>query len=142
WGKVGAEYRGGTRVTFERKESDQVIVQNDDLCIVDDDLYERVQARIAKQKERSGGRDGFKGKQPRYLLSGKAVSICSECGGPMTVNNSKQGVRIIKVYQCSWARERGPAVCKNTLRRPIEGVDAAFRTWVQENVLSEQVIVA
>lgn len=140
WGKVGSEYRGGTRVTFERKESEQVIVEKDQLRIIDEELYERVQVRIAKMKERSGGRDGFKGKQPRFLLSGKAVSRCSECGGPMQVNNSKQGPRIIHVYQCGWARDRGPAVCRNTLRRPVESVDAAFRAWVQEHVLSEDVI--
>jgi site-specific DNA recombinase len=142
WGKVGAEYRGGTRVTFERKMSERVVVERPELRIVTEELYERVQARLAKQKQRSGGRDGFKGRQPRYLLSGKAVSRCGVCGGPMQVNNSKQGPRIIRVYQCGWARDRGSSVCTNTLRRPVESVDAVFRAWVEENMLNEKMVSA
>lgn len=140
WGKIGAEYRGGTRVTFERKDADVSMVERPELRIIDEELYERVQNRIATAKERSG-RDGFKEHQPKYLLSGKELSRCAECGGPMQVNNSKQSPRIIRVYQCGWARDRGPAVCTNTLRRPVEAVDAAFRSWVEEHILNEAVIL-
>jgi DNA invertase Pin-like site-specific DNA recombinase len=141
WGRVGAEYRGGTRRTFERKDAELVKVDRPDLRIVSEELHEAVQARIAKLKERSGGRDGFKGHQPRYLLSGKAISRCGVCGGPMMVSNSKSGKATIRVYSCAWRRDRGPAVCSNSLRRPVEGIDRAFIAWVDENVFTEELIV-
>ncbi len=142
WGHVGAEYRGGTRVTFNRKGAEVVTVDRPDLRIIPQDLDERIQARIAELKERTGGMANFKGREPRYLLSGKAVSRCGSCGGPMHVANSKQGARIIKVYSCLWHRDRGDAVCTNNTRRPVEVVDAALVQWIRENVLTEGVALA
>lgn len=140
WGRVGAAYAGGTRITFERKDSELVKVDRPDLRIVSEDLYEAVQRRIGSIKERSG-RDGFKGHQPRYLLSGKAISRCGVCGGPMMVTNSKQGQTLIRVYSCAWRRDRGPAVCSNSLRRPVEVVDRAFVGWIEENIFTEELVL-
>lgn len=143
WGRIGAAYKGGTRVTFTRKRADVVMVERPELRIVSVELDEAVQARIKATKELTGGKNDFEGRAPKYLLSGKAVSRCSECGGPMQVANSRTGAKHrIKVYVCAWRRDRGAAVCSNAVRRPVEAVDGVFVRWVHENVLTEQVILA
>lgn len=142
WGLIGAEYRGGTRVTFTRKKAELVTVERPDLRIIPPELDEVIQARIADLRRRTSGLANFRGREPRYLLSGKSVSRCGACGGPMHVANSKQGTRTIKVYSCLWRRDRGGSVCSNGVRRPVEAVDAVLIRWIQENVLSEDVVLA
>jgi hypothetical protein len=142
WGHVGAEYRGGTRVTFTRKRAELVTVDRPDLRIIPPDLDEVIQARIAELRQRTGDMANFKGREPRYLLSGKAVSRCGLCGGPMHVANSKQGTQLIKVYSCQWRRDRGEAVCGNGVRRPVDAVDGVLIRWIQENILTEGGVLA
>jgi site-specific DNA recombinase len=60
----------------------------------------------------------------------------------MTVAHSKRGERSVKAYVCGYHRDRGGAVCGNTLRRPMEGVDAAVAGWFLDNVLSDEVMAA
>ena len=60
----------------------------------------------------------------------------------MRVANLKQGKKNIKAYTCSWHRDRGNAVCNNTLRRPVNSVDETVVCWIKKNILSEKVIVA
>lgn len=85
------------------------------------------------------GRAGGCGAKPRYLLTGH--TRCSECGGPIQVSNGKSGQTVIKVYGCSWHRNRGDAVCGNTLRRPVDAVDEAVVGWLKDNVLSEALVL-
>jgi site-specific DNA recombinase len=140
WGHVGAAYRGGTRVTFTRKRVEVVRVERPELRIIPAELAERVDARLAQVKARNGGMGAPSGREPRYLLSGKAVSRCATCGGPMHVAQGKQGKRIIKTYACLWHRDRGPAVCDNNVRRPMEAIDAVVLGWIRESILTEEFI--
>lgn len=131
WGRVGAEYRGGTRVTIDRPDADVARVVRPELAIVSDDLWERAHVRSV---ERTG--HGF-GRAPAYLFTGFAR--CSTCKGPIHATNSKRGGKTIKVYVCGWNRSRGPTVCPVTLRRPVEEVDAAVLDWIQRNVMSPKI---
>jgi site-specific DNA recombinase len=142
WGLAGAVYRGGTRVTFTRKRAELVTVDRPEMRIVPAELDEAIRARIADVRHRTGGRNDFEGRTPRYLLSGKAVSRCGVCGGPMQVANGRQGRRTIRVYVCAWHRDRGPAVCANAVRRPVDAVDRVFIDWVRDHVLTEGLVVA
>lgn len=133
WGRVGAEYRHGTRKTIERPDSQVVRVERPDLRIVDDELWDRAQA--AAKPTHGGTR---KGAQPHYLLSG--ISRCGACGGPISVINGKHGRDIVKVYTCAWHRDRGDAVCTVTTRRRVELVDDLVVTAVRDQVLSGPVV--
>ena len=137
-GKKAKTYRGGTKVRIARPEAEWVQVEAPHLQIIPDDLWEAAQRRMA-QTRRLTGRAGARGPKPRYLLTG--LARCSECGGPLQVANSKAGRKLIKVYGCSWHRNRGDAVCANTVRRPVESVDEAVVGWVRENVLTEALIL-
>jgi site-specific DNA recombinase len=137
WGRNGKEYKGGTRVRVERPKSQHERIEREDLRIVPEELWLAVQERLKKTAINSGGRR--KGPPPRYLLSG--ILRCSACGGPMHAANGKLGATNVKFYTCSWHRNRGDEVCRNSSRGLVERVDDAFIVWIEEHVLHEQVII-
>lgn len=57
------------------------------------------------------------------------------------MSNGRDGTRSIKVYGCGWHRDRGNAVCSNTLRRPVATTDEAVIAWIEEHVLREDLIL-
>jgi site-specific DNA recombinase len=134
WGRVGKAYRGGTKVRLTRAPADHVTVERPELAIVSSELWAAVRAR----RERLPWKAGTLGPAPKHLLSG--LARCAECGGPIGVANRRQGSTNVRAYGCSRHRDRGDAVCGNTLRRPVSTVDAAVIGWVQENVLREELI--
>lgn len=133
WGRAQKAYRGGTKVRIARAEADCIRVERPELRIVPADVWDAVQARFAN---RAPWKAGARGPSPSYLLSG--LARCAECGGPINVSNSKAGREVIRVYGCSHHRNRGAAVCGNSLRRPVGDVDAAVTDWIQANVLHEE----
>lgn len=57
------------------------------------------------------------------------------------MTNGKRSHETIKVYACSYSRDRGKTVCSNTLRRPVESVNHTVTDWIKSNVLSEELIL-
>ena len=139
WGKETKAYRGGTKVRLSRAEEQWIVAERPELRIVPRELWDAVQERIAKH-ERMTGRAGPAGPRAKYLLSG--LARCDECGGPISVSNGKWGAENVKVYSCAYHRNRGDAVCKNAVRRPVDRVDEAVIDWIEQNVLKEELIVA
>lgn len=137
WGKQEKTYKGGTKVRVERAKDEWITTEAPTLRIVDEDLWNAVQARNAEQARTVGTL--ARGPKARYLLSG--IGRCAECGGPMRSDNGKVSYETVRVYNCAWHRDRGPAVCQNGLRRPIAAVDRAVLAWVRENILQEDVIL-
>lgn len=99
-----------------RPESEVKRTVSEGLRIVDQDLWNAVQARIARRKpydrSRSGRLPGT-GKHV-YLLGG--LARCSTCGGGMSVVGSKvkDGVRYVQ-FGCTRHASRGNAICANSL---------------------------
>ncbi len=85
WGREGKEYKGGTRIRVERNEEQLTRAARPDLRIIEGDLWHAVRERIARW-ERTEGRRGPAGPQPKYTLSG--LARCGVCGGRMHVGNS------------------------------------------------------
>ena len=138
WGREGKEYRGGTRVRVERQNEQLTRAVRPELRIIDDDLWNAVHDRIAGW-ERKEGRRGPAGPQPKYTLSG--LARCGVCGGRMHVGNSKAGKQIIRVYYCAKHRDYGTPACPNSLRRPVDTVDDRVLTWIEKNVLTENLVL-
>lgn len=119
----------GVRKRRERPQEEWITHQDESLRIVDQDLWERVQARLeairtATQEARASGQQG--GARPytrnSYLLTGLVQCAC--CGGPVTVvGNQRLG--------CAWSRDRGDTVC--TQRRTVH------RVRLEDRVLEELV---
>jgi site-specific DNA recombinase len=139
WNRYEKMYRGGTKVRIERPREEWLRVEAPELKIIDDDIWNVVASRV-RSREGSCGKSGQRGRPARYLLVGNAR--CAICGGPMMVTHGKQGKTTIKTYACAYHRDRGTAVCPNTLRRPMEEIDAAVASWLRENVLTEDVVLA
>jgi site-specific DNA recombinase len=138
WNRTMKTYRGGTKVRVMRPESEWERIPVPQLKIIDDDLWNAVQARFNKRKAFNGGK-GRLGPPSRHLLTGFAR--CSECGGPMCVSNRRQNKESIKVYSCAYHRERGNSVCTNTVARPVETVDSLVTSYLKRNMLTEDIII-
>lgn len=136
WGRREKTYRRGTKVRLPTDPHEWVVVERPELRIVSDELWFAVQAKIGDSRMRNGRKGG---RPPRYLLSG--MVRCGQCGGPLTVVNHRHGTDVVKVYVCAYHRERGDAVCSSTTRRPVTAVNDLVVDWVQQNVLSEDVIL-
>ena len=136
WGKRAKTYRGGTKVRVARPANEWTRIEVPELRIISDDLWAAVQAK--RSRRQSFGRTRGGGNTPRYMLSG--IGRCGDCGGPMQAVNGRAAHVVIKVYACTYHRERG--TCGNTLRRPVETVDAVVIEWMQRNVLQESVIAS
>jgi hypothetical protein len=135
WGKVHKTYRGGTKVRVPSDPCVEIVDEN--LRIVSDDQWNAVQQRIASNQARTGLR-GPKGKGPRYFLTGYAR--CGVCGGPINATSGRAGTTNVGKYVCAWHRTRGNSVCPSSLHRPVSSVDAAISTWIQKNILKEELI--
>jgi site-specific DNA recombinase len=134
WGKHEKTYKGGTKVRVTRPSSAWTRVEAPELRIIDDDLWQAVQARLGQKT--NFGRSRPSGARPKYLLSG--FSRCGHCGGPMQVINGKASYEPIKVYTCAYHRERGTCDCST--RRPVQAIDKAVLGWIEEHLLTEQII--
>lgn len=139
WNRYEKTYRGGTKVRIERPEAEWLRMEAPHLRIVEDDVWDNVQARFHGRSEEARRRRR-PGRPPRYLLT--SLARCSVCGGPIGVANGRQGKAPIKVYGCTYHRERGSTVCANSLRRPMEAVDEVVVAWIRRHVLTEDVVVA
>ncbi len=136
WGKHEKTYRGGTKVRIRRHSDQWVKLDVPELRIVDDEVWQIVQRRVAKQ---AGSVEKKKrGPAPRYLLSG--LARCADCGGLIHVARGKMGSDNATVYACSRRKNLGPHACQNSLRRPVESVDAAVIEWIRTNVIDEKLI--
>ncbi len=138
WGKAAKAYRGGTKVRLEIAPEDRIRTERPELRIIAQDLWEQVQATMRQRSE--AWKAGAAGPKPRHLLAG--LARCAECGGPMKAVAAKHGSQTVKLYACAHHRERGEAVCGNTLRRPVAAVDAVVVDWLLSSVLTEDVIAA
>ena len=96
YGAVPRAHGGAKRNSHGRPAEGRLVIENAVPRIVDQQLWEEVQARMAR-RQNEGGRYSAKNE---YLLAGKV--FCGECGGAMVVtgcNQSKDG-RQYRYYNC------------------------------------------
>ena len=99
------------------------VVDDPDLAIVPDELWSRVQRRLAEVAERyAKTRTANVGQ--KFLLSG--LIRCASCGHNFVVGTKKRG---IVQYQCSFVR-RG--VCSNQTKVPRVALEAKVRSVLDE----------
>lgn len=144
WGEREKRYRLATKIRVQRQPDDEDIVRSHDegLRIVSEELWLAVQTRIAKASEARATHpeSGRKGPPARYTLTGLAE--CAVCSGRMTVTSGKTGKQPIKVFVCAYHRERGDAVCANSLRRPLSEIEGSIAEWFQSKICEESFLLA
>jgi DNA invertase Pin-like site-specific DNA recombinase len=118
----------GKRVSRPNPESEWVISQVPTLRIVDDEMWQAVQARYAtvqrKWKAAEPGKRFQQFVRPKYLFTG--MTKCGECGAGFVVYYRDR-------LGCFGTRERG--TCTNTLTIPRQEVEARVLTALQEKLL-------
>jgi site-specific DNA recombinase len=104
-----------------------------DLRIVGEELWERVQDRLAAQSvtlqgQRSGQR------RPKTLLGG--LIRCGQCGGAMTRGGSGDHLR------CSTRAEQGRAACSNSRTPSYGAIEHRVLASIKANLLHPQAVLA
>lgn len=92
----------GKRTMRPRPQAEWLWTDAPELRIVEQDLWQRVQAR--RQGRRHVVPGNKVGRTPKYLFSG--LLRCGTCGGSYTVKSRTY-------YACATHRNRGPAICAN-----------------------------
>ena len=138
WNQCEKIMRGGTKKRRQRAEKDWIRLDAPDLRIITPDLWNAVQARLAKVK--TGGRSAFRDQDSKYLLTGMAR--CAHCGGPMTIVGQDYHRRKGRFYGCSYYKTRGSSICKNSLLVEQEYLDQIVLKSLHEALTEEMVKVA
>lgn len=135
WGRHtwSKDRRTGKRHARGAAARDVVRTEAEELRIVSEDLWARVQARYASV---SHGETPHRSRRPKRLLSG--LVKCGCCGGPMIAGGPDS--RLL----CSARRERGPDVCANGRSAKSADVEMrvleAIRTRMLHPAVVEEVV--
>ena len=127
WGKVDQR---------ARPTDDRIEAMRDDLQIVADDVWARVQSRVqtGEDRSRSGGRPPKTDTQ--NLLSG--IASCGVCGGGLAVETS--GRKDGRVAHSVCHRRRHYAACANVLRVRVEDLNEAVLHAIEEHALTPKAV--
>lgn len=109
----------GKRIRRERPRAEWIVQECDRM--VDEETWERVQARFTVRKGRGGA--------PRWLLSG--ILECATCGGKMIVYGGDQ-----HRYVCGTYHAGGVHACSNESTFPRETAEALILQPVIDDLLS------
>lgn len=141
WNRMEKTYRKGTKVRIERDAHEVLRVEAPHLRIISDDLWGAAHAQMTAKKPTAGKKTERKkgGRPPSYLLSG--ITKCGICGGALTAVHGRDGTTPIKVYVCSYRRDRGEAICTNSHRRPVDRLNAGVIDWIKSNILSDELVL-
>ncbi len=134
FGKHRKVVRAGAR-TRERQD-EYLLTERPDLRIVDEALWQQVQARLRKQAAPTPSAPRIR--ESKYLLSG--LLRCGHCGSSMLATSMVIGTprtrRSVRRYACSWANSRGSTVCQNNIRPRMDDLDAAVIDTIERQILT------
>jgi site-specific DNA recombinase len=124
------------RVPRKRPPEEVVTMERPDLRIIDDELWQAVQARLKQPK--CGAEKRMERGRSRYLLSG--ILICDECGNPLTITGSNY-----TAYRCATRLKKG--ICGNDLlvredvlrKECLDAIAETIRTPANVEYVREQV---
>jgi len=115
--------KGEIKMSF-KPEAERIVTHHPELQIIDQDLWDRNQERLAEHFDRPF----FRKKRNRYAFSGNV--FCGECGSPAIVNGGK--------YLCTGRRDFGN--CSNSRRVPRELVEATVFERLKTHILNTTVL--
>lgn len=138
WNKLQKFDQGGTKKRRRRDEKDWVPVDAPDLRIIPPELWASVQARLAKKRQHA--RFSFRDQESKYLLTGMAR--CASCGGPMQIIGQNYHRKKGRYYGCSYFKNRGSAICKNSLLVEQDVLDQIVLKSIQEALTDDLIRVA
>lgn len=142
WGKVRwIKNRGtGKRRPIPRRRSEWTLNPRPDLRIVNESLWEQVQAQLSARQDVLRRRDGrFSGSRTnigraKYLFSG--LLKCGHCGASMIVTNSGR----YSAYVCNNYWNRGKTVCSNNRHITRECVERDLLSGLEKRLLDGRIL--
>ena len=129
--------RGGTKKRRQRDEKEWIRIDAPDLRIITPELSASVNARLSKTKEKA--RTTYRDADSKYLLTGMAR--CAHCGGPMQIVGQDYHRRKGRFYGCSYYKNRGSSICKNSFLVEQTVLDQILLKSLQE-ALTEDMMKA
>ena len=122
---------GTSRRVYElRPESEWIRVEHPDLRIIDDLLWQKVQVRLKRAREKSHPNSLAKrGRPSKYLLSG--LMVCGVCGANYIMQDTR-------AYGCSGHTAGGKYLCSNGVRVKREVAETALLSNIKKRLLSEE----
>ena len=127
WKKVPGTSK---RVCELRPDSEWIRIKHPELRIIDDLLWQRVQARLKDARDKAHPNTLAKrGRPSRYLLSG--LMVCGECGANYIMQDTR-------AYGCSGHTAGGKYLCANGVRVKREVAEAALLINIKKRLLSDE----
>lgn len=120
----------GKRTMRLRPQAEWLWTDAPELRIVEQDLWQRVQAR--RQGRRHVVPGNKVGRTPKYLFSG--LLRCGTCGGAYTVKSRTY-------YACATHRNRGPAICANSHHVQRDRLEERLLEMIFGDVFAPDVVV-
>jgi DNA invertase Pin-like site-specific DNA recombinase len=115
--------KGQIKMRFTAK-AERIVTHHPDLAIIDKDLWDRNQARLADNFDRP-----FRSKKKnRFAFTGKM--FCGSCGEPCIVSDGK--------FVCTGRSQKG--VCTNSRRAPRVAVEQTILARIKDHLLSEELL--
>jgi hypothetical protein len=129
----------GTKTSKPREE--WIIQKGAHEVIVDDDLWERVQAKLAGNLRRTkNGRGTLWTPRSPHLLTG--LLRCKECGANFHMNTIKARGTVRQYYRCGYHSKRGNAVCANSRCVKRESIEGEVLDLLREQLLIPETVHA
>lgn len=120
------------RIAEIRPQSEWIIQDHPELRIIDDALWERVQARLKQSRAKAHKENKRpRGRPSKYLLSG--LMKCGECGANFIMRDTR-------VYACSSNTNGGRHLCDNGIRVKREIAEVAILENVKSKLLNDDTI--
>jgi site-specific DNA recombinase len=121
------------RKTDSPEKPEPMVVEDHHEAIIDQRTFERVQAKLGKNKTRTAHRIGY-----QYIFTG--LLRCGDCGGPMYGQPSRNGSGKPRYrYECQTYHIKGSSACHGNGMYEAPLLDLVVRK-LQEHVLSEVAI--
>jgi site-specific DNA recombinase len=127
----------GKRRRMKRDSKEWSVKEMEELRIIDQSLWDAVQARHLEIRQRSGvlrealNNPNSRSHSGKFLFSG--LLQCSCCGANYTIYSTTS-------YACATNINRGDAACSNRLRAPRKLLEGMLLKVVQQELLSEEAI--
>ncbi len=126
---------GTSKRIFEiRPKAEWEIVELPELRVIDDLLWNKVQARLKESREKAHPNNlAPRGRPSRYLLSG--ILTCDECGGNFVMHDSR-------AYGCASHTNGGKHLCGNKLRVRRDLAEPLILGKIREQLLDVDVVAS
>ncbi|MBX3307723.1 MAG: recombinase family protein [Nitrospira sp.] len=146
WNRTKKRLPSGAKKARWRPESQWLVIPVPHLRIIPSELWTQAQERWTHVRQlylratngRVHGRP-TNGHESRYLLTG--FSTCKTCNGSLCVQSERRNARRTHYYACTTHLRRGAAACAEAMYAPMEALDQAVLTAIEEDVLHPAVLM-